>query len=105
MQGRTGMKDNGKKMENKRGNMNKKFWEEQVAYFPLIRHGPHRTRRLQQFFVAGGTSLPELLPGNYKGIHRHTRPTVHLLLRVFVAVETCVPSRYLATIRRNIHAD
>jgi hypothetical protein len=64
MQGRTGMKDNGKKMEEERGNMNKKFWEEQIAYFPLIRHGPHRNRRLQQFFVAGGTSLPEPLPSN-----------------------------------------
>jgi hypothetical protein len=29
---------------------NKKFWEELTAYFPLIRHGPHRKRRLQQFF-------------------------------------------------------
>jgi hypothetical protein len=36
----------------------KKFWEELIAYFPLIRHGPHRKRRLQQFFVAAGTSLP-----------------------------------------------
>jgi hypothetical protein len=24
---------------------NKKFWEELIAYFPLIRHGPHRKRR------------------------------------------------------------
>jgi hypothetical protein len=23
---------------------NKKFWEEIIAYFPLIRHGPHRKR-------------------------------------------------------------
>jgi hypothetical protein len=23
---------------------NKKFWEELIAYFPLIRHGPHRKR-------------------------------------------------------------
>jgi hypothetical protein len=22
--------------------INKKFWEELIAYFPLIRHGPHR---------------------------------------------------------------
>jgi hypothetical protein len=72
MQGRTGMKDNGKKMENKRGNMKKKFWEEQIAYFPSIRHGPHRKRRLQQFFVAGRMSLSELLPSNDRGIHRQT---------------------------------
>jgi hypothetical protein len=33
---------------------NKKFWEELIVYFPLIRRGPDRKRRLQQFFVAGG---------------------------------------------------
>jgi hypothetical protein len=35
----------------------KKFWEELMAYFPLIRLRPHRKRCLQQFFVAAGTSL------------------------------------------------
>jgi hypothetical protein len=29
---------------------NKKFWEELIAYFPLIRHGPHTKRGVQQFF-------------------------------------------------------
>jgi hypothetical protein len=24
----------------------KKFWEELTAYFPLIRHGPHRKRKI-----------------------------------------------------------
>jgi hypothetical protein len=24
--------------------INKKFWEEVIAYFTLIRHGPHRKR-------------------------------------------------------------
>jgi hypothetical protein len=28
---------------------NKKFWEELIAYFLLIRHGSHRKRRFQQF--------------------------------------------------------
>jgi hypothetical protein len=37
---------------------NKKFWEELIAYFPLIRHGQHRKPRLQQFLVAAGTCLP-----------------------------------------------
>jgi hypothetical protein len=32
--------------------INKKFWEQPIAYFPLIRHGPQRKRRRQQFFVA-----------------------------------------------------
>jgi hypothetical protein len=36
---------------------NKKFWEELVTYFPLIRHGPHRKRRLQHFFFAERTCL------------------------------------------------
>jgi hypothetical protein len=31
---------------------NKKFWEELIACSPLIRHVPHRKRRIQQFFVA-----------------------------------------------------
>jgi hypothetical protein len=37
---------------------NKKFWEELIAYFPFVLHGPHIERRLQQFFFAAGTSLP-----------------------------------------------
>jgi hypothetical protein len=28
------------------------FWEEPIVCFPLIRHGPHRKRRLQQFFYS-----------------------------------------------------
>jgi hypothetical protein len=36
----------------------KKLWEELITYFPLIRHEPHRKRRLQQLCVAVGTSLP-----------------------------------------------
>jgi hypothetical protein len=35
-----------------------KLREELIAYFLLIRHGPHRKRRSRQFFVAAGTSLP-----------------------------------------------
>jgi hypothetical protein len=26
-----------------------KFWEELIAYFPLVRHRSHRKRRLQHF--------------------------------------------------------
>jgi hypothetical protein len=33
------------------------FWEELIAYFPLILHGPHRKRHLQQFIVVAGTRL------------------------------------------------
>jgi hypothetical protein len=35
----------------------KKLWEELIAYFILRRHGPHAKRRLQQCFLAAGTSL------------------------------------------------
>jgi hypothetical protein len=33
-------------------------WEELAVYFHVIRHGPHRKRRLQEFFIAAGTHLP-----------------------------------------------
>jgi hypothetical protein len=36
---------------------NKMFWVELIANFPLTRQGPHRKRRLQQFFPVAGTSL------------------------------------------------
>jgi hypothetical protein len=37
--------------------LNKKLWEEVIADFPLIRHGPHR-KWLFQPFIAVGTCLP-----------------------------------------------
>jgi hypothetical protein len=51
-----------KDRRNKVGRINKKeqsnkFWEEVTDYFPLIRHGPHRKRSLQQFFFTEGTCL------------------------------------------------
>jgi hypothetical protein len=75
-----------------------------IAYFLLIRHGPHRKQR-QQFFVAAGISLQSCYLatlGRYKQTHRHTRPTILLLLRVFVAAGTCLPCRCLKT-KRRIH--
>jgi hypothetical protein len=68
---------------------NKKFWKELIAYFPLVRQGTHRKRRLQQPFVAAGTSLSSyylVTTGGYID-----RSTVQLLLCVFV------PCRCLAT--------
>jgi hypothetical protein len=44
-----------------------KFWEELTAHFPLIIHGPHRKRRLQQFFVAVETYLLSCYLANDKG--------------------------------------
>jgi hypothetical protein len=50
-------------------NYNKKFWEEMIAYFPLIIHGPHVKYRVQN------SSFD---------------------VRVFIAAVTCLPSRCLA---------
>jgi hypothetical protein len=42
-------------------------WEELIAYFPLILHGQHTKRRLQQLFVAAGTCLPSYYLAMIKG--------------------------------------
>jgi hypothetical protein len=59
--------------------LNEKFWEELVAYFPLIRHGSH-TKRAKQFFYfwvcirCYGNALTDPLPSNGKCgyTYRHT---------------------------------
>jgi hypothetical protein len=56
-----------------------KFWEELIAYFRLIRHGPHRKQRVQQFFCCcvcfrgRGKVFTEPLPSNDRGIHIQTQ--------------------------------
>jgi hypothetical protein len=58
---------------------NEKFWEELIAYFPLIRYGPQRKRHVQQFchccvFIRWRCSvLTEPLPSNDRGIHIQTQ--------------------------------
>jgi hypothetical protein len=45
---------------------NNKFWEEIIAHFPLILHGPHRERRIQQFsnyYVCKSLTYPLLSNG------------------------------------------
>jgi hypothetical protein len=56
---------------------NNKFWEELIAYFPLIRHGPHRKRSAQQFLYCCVYSLTvrfitEPFPSKDSGIHIQT---------------------------------
>jgi hypothetical protein len=51
--------------------INKKLLEELITYFALIRHGLHRKRRLEQFFVGRGSHLPRRY-SNVKGMHRPT---------------------------------
>jgi hypothetical protein len=46
---------------------NKKFWEELIASFHLIRQGPHRRRHLHPFFVATGTCLPSRCLATIRG--------------------------------------
>jgi hypothetical protein len=55
--------------------INKKFWEELIAYFPLIRHGSHRKWRVQQFLYScvwircRCNVFTEPLPSNDRGFH------------------------------------
>jgi hypothetical protein len=58
---------------------NKKFWKVLIVSFPLIRHGPHRKRRVQQFsycytcIICRGNVFTEPLPSNNRGIHTQTQ--------------------------------
>jgi hypothetical protein len=53
----------------------RKFWEEIIAYFPLIPYRPHRKRRLQKFFFAAGTSLPNCFLLTVRGYTDRLRGT------------------------------
>jgi hypothetical protein len=59
---------------------------ELIAYFPLIRHGPHIKRRVQQFYYRcvsirfHGNVFTEPLPSNDSGIHIHTHTHTHTLM-------------------------
>jgi hypothetical protein len=62
---------------------NKKFWEELIAYVPLIRHEPYRKRRVKQFFYCcvcircGGNFIPSRCVATIGGIRIQT----HRLMR------------------------
>jgi hypothetical protein len=88
----------------RQGEIYKKFLEELMACFPLIRHVLHRKRRLQQFFVAAGTSLPNCYLATIWGYtdSQAQAPTILLLLLVFIVARTCLPSGRLA-IKGGIH--
>jgi hypothetical protein len=54
---------------------NKKFWEELITFFPLIRHGPHRKRYVQWFYCCircRGNVITEPLPSTDKGVYIQT---------------------------------
>jgi hypothetical protein len=64
-----------------------------------IRHGPHTEWHIQQLILrCHGKASIKLMPINdrkiNKQIHRHTRPTILLLLRVYVASGTCSPHNH-----------
>jgi hypothetical protein len=66
---------------------NKKFWDELLAYFPSIRHGPQRKRRLQQSFVAGGPCLPSCyLPTIGRYTEKHTDRRFHIFFYCCVCI-------------------
>jgi hypothetical protein len=71
-----------------------------MAYFPLIQHGTAQKTMPPTILRCRTNVFTELLPSNNKGIHRKThtltRPTIILLLRVFAAAGTCLPSCCLA---------
>jgi hypothetical protein len=57
----------------------KKFWEELIAYFPLIRHGTHRKRPVQKFLYCllyiryRSNVFTESLHSNDRRIHTQTQ--------------------------------
>jgi hypothetical protein len=52
------------------------FWEELIAYFPFIWHGPHKKRRLRQFFVTAGTCLPSRCLATIRGTYIQTQRVI-----------------------------
>jgi hypothetical protein len=56
----------------------KKFWEELIAYFPLIRHGPHKKKdassnyAIVAYIRCRDNAFTEPLPSNDRGIHIQT---------------------------------
>jgi hypothetical protein len=66
--------NNNNNSNNSNNNNNNKFWEEPIAYFPSIRHGPHRKPRVQQFyycicFRCRDNGFTEPLPSNERKVH------------------------------------
>jgi hypothetical protein len=67
---------------------NKKFWEEQIAYFHSIQHGSHRngvsknSSVVAHVFIAAGTYLPSrclaTIGGKHIQTHRHKESKVIL---------------------------
>jgi hypothetical protein len=58
--------------------LNKEISEELIAYFPLIRHGPNRARRLQQSYSCEcircrSNDFTEQFPGIDTRIHVDTQ--------------------------------
>jgi hypothetical protein len=73
--------------------INKKFWKELIACYPLIWHGPHRKRHVQRLFYCcmricfSDNVFIEPLLSNYTGINLQTHRqhgdliTLHLFLQ------------------------
>jgi hypothetical protein len=52
--------------------VNKRFWEELIAYFPFLWHEPRKKQHLQQLFTAMGTSLPSYYLATMGEIQKQT---------------------------------
>jgi hypothetical protein len=77
------------------------LWEEMIARFLPVRHGPRRKQRVQQFFILTGESLPSYyvvaISGHtdrsiYIYIYIYTPRTFLILMSVLAAAGTCLPS-------------
>jgi hypothetical protein len=76
--------------------LNKKFWEELISYFPMIRRGPHIKWRVQRFFYSclcihcRGNVFTEPLPSNDKGINIHTHRLMGGIYEVHLRSHICL---------------
>jgi hypothetical protein len=93
-------------MTEKKIKMNKKFWQVPIVYFSLIWYGPHRKRRFQELSLPRErlcrVVISQTLLWHVTDRTKMMRPTIILLLHVFVTLGTCLPSRCLA-MKRGIH--
>jgi hypothetical protein len=91
--------------------VNKKFWEDLIAYFPLIWRGPHwkdassnpllpweRVYRATAYEQQGDIQTHQVSFGMTWTTQKTMHPTILLLLGVFIAMVTCLLSCCLATI-------
>jgi hypothetical protein len=76
----------------------KKFWRKIIAYFSLLRNGPHRKTMRQTIIFCCGNVFTGPLPSNNRAIHR---PTDSTLTRHGPHRKRCV-QQFFHCCRRNV---